>query len=47
MERQISTEPGVNTALALETSARSSGSVRLKQLPLITHATKCFLNESA
>lgn len=28
MERLISTEAGVNTELALETSARSSGSVR-------------------
>lgn len=47
MERQISTEPGVNTALALETSARSSGSVQFLQLLLIIRATKCFLNGSA
>ncbi len=32
MERQISTEPGMNTALALETSVKSSGSVQLKQV---------------
>lgn len=29
MERLISTEPGVNTVLALETSAKSSGLVQL------------------
>lgn len=35
MERQTSTEPGVNTALALEISAKSSGLVQLKQVPTI------------
>lgn len=38
MERQISTEPGVNTSPALETSAKNSGSVRLKQVLIILTA---------
>lgn len=35
MARWISTEPGVNTAPALETSVRSSGSVKTTQQNLI------------
>lgn len=35
MGRRISTEPGVNTAPDSETSARSSGSVKMTQQNLI------------
>lgn len=48
MERQISTGPGVNTAAALETSAKSSGSVQLKRVLIaITSASEYYFNESA
>lgn len=45
MERQTSTEPGVNTTMALEISAKSSGLVQLKQV--LTIIKIHFFNISA